>query len=366
MIWNWLRRHPVLTNVAVVALLCGLYVATAAHQLQGAGGVVLALLQTLPLLWRRSRPFAALALVTAGAVASGIAYDLIFPFAPAVAVYTVADQKTRGRSAAAAAGAILAIAAAAGSATDYARLVIVAAGWVVGDNLRTRRAYLRELEEKAERLERERRAETARATAEEQARIARELHDVIAHSVSVMVVQAAAARDVFESAPERARAALEAIESTGRSALGDLRRVLGIVRGDAEYAPAPGLARVEALLDTVRAAGLDVRLTVEGSPREVPPGVDLSAYRVVQEALTNTLKHAGARHVDVAIRYDDALTLEISDDGVGLTNGSRSVGRGLEGMRERAAMVGGTLDTREGEGGGFFVRARFPLAEASR
>lgn len=364
MVWNWLRRHPLVIHVGLVLLLAGLYVATAVHQHQEVGGVVLALLQTVPLLWRRSRPFAVLGVVTAAAVASGFAYELILPFAPAVAAYAVAVHATRRQSAFATAAAIAAMATTSVRPSDYARLVVVAAGWVLGDNLRTRRAYLVELEEKAERLERERKAETARAAAEEQNRIARELHDVLAHSVSVMVVQAAAARDVFEIAPERARAALEAIESTGRSALGELRRVLGIVRGDAEYEPVPGLTRIDALLDTVRAAGLDVRLTVEGAPRELPTSVDLSAYRVVQEALTNTLKHANAQHVDVAIRYGDALTVEIRDDGIGARNGTGTIGRGLEGMRERATMLGGALDASEADGGGFVVRARFPLAEA--
>ncbi len=198
--------------------------------------------------------------------------------------------------------------------------------------------------------------------AEEQARIARELHDVIAHNVSVMVVQAAAANDVFDTRPEKAREALEAIESTGRSALAELRRLLGVVRGDgAEFAPQPGLDGLDELVAQVRSAGLAVAISVEGAPRPLPAGIDLSAYRVVQEALTNTLKHAHASRADVALRYgEDTLDVEVRDDGSGNGNGGGS-GSGLIGMRERVVAFGGSLSTGPGAGGGFTVSARFPL-----
>ena len=233
---------------------------------------------------------------------------------------------------------------------------------MLGDNLGTRRAYTKALEERAERLERERNAERARAVAEEQARIARELHDVIAHNVSVMVVQAAAANDVFDTRPERAREALHAIEASGRSALAELRRLLGVVRGDgAEFTPQPGLDRLDDLVAQVRAAGLAVAVSVEGAPRSLPTGVDLSAYRVVQEALTNTLRHAEATRADVSLRYrDDELDVEVRDDGGG--NGERRrPGRGLIGMRERVTAFGGSLETGPPNTGGFGVSARFPL-----
>jgi signal transduction histidine kinase len=235
------------------------------------------------------------------------------------------------------------------------------AAWIGGDSLGTRRAYTRELEEKAERLEREREAEAARAVAEEQARIGRELHDVIAHNLSVIVVQAAAANDVFDTRPDRAREALREIESTGREALAELRNLLGAVRGEADYRPQRGLDQLDELVDQVRAAGLNVAVSVEGAPRALPAGVDLSAYRVVQEALTNTLKHARASKADVLVRYgDDALDVQVRDDGRGNGNGG-GTGSGLVGMRERVTTYGGSLDAGPADRGGFAVHARFPL-----
>jgi signal transduction histidine kinase len=363
MVWNWLRRHPVLTNGAVVVLLCALYIATALHQHQGAVGVLLALLQTTPLFWRKTRPFAALAVVAATGAIAGFAYDLILPFAAAVAAYTVAAQATRRQSALATAAAIAVMAPASVRASDYLRLVVVGAGWVVGDNLRTRRAYMRELEEKAERLEREREANIQRAAAEEQARISRELHDVIAHNVSVMTVQAAAARDVFDADPERAREALGSIESTGRAALSELRRLLSSVRegGRPELAPQPGLDSVWELVAQVRRAGLAVEVNVEGERPELPAALDLSAYRIVQEALTNTLKHADAQHAWVDVRYGpEQVDVTVRDDGVGGT--ANGAGRGLVGMRERVELFGGRLEAGPRAGGGYAVSARLPLA----
>jgi signal transduction histidine kinase len=181
---------------------------------------------------------------------------------------------------------------------------------------------------------------------------------VIAHNLSVIVVQAAAANDVFDVRPERARDALRDIESTGRGALAELRRLLGTVRGD--YAPQPGLERLDELVSQVRSDGLDVTVSIEGEPRQLPAGVDLSAYRIVQEALTNTLKHAQATRADIALRFvDDALDLEIRDDGRG-NGGGDGTGSGLIGMRERAATYGGSLAAGP-ERNGWAVKARFPL-----
>lgn len=237
-----------------------------------------------------------------------------------------------------------------------------AAAWLLGDNLRTRRAYLREVEERAARLEREREANARRAAAEEQARIARELHDIIAHNVSVMTVQAAAAGDAFETQPGRVREALASIESTGREALTELRRLLGSVRpGDASssFAPQPGLARLDDLIEQVRTTGLSVELTVQGDPRDLPPSVDLSAYRIVQEALTNTIKHAQASKANVVVRYgSEVLELEVADDGRGAVDGAKR-GHGIIGMRERAALFGGELEASPT--GGFSVHSRIPL-----
>jgi signal transduction histidine kinase len=207
------------------------------------------------------------------------------------------------------------------------------------------------------------------AVAEERARIAREMHDAVAHAMSVMVVQAGAARIVMDRDPEQATAALQRIEDTGRSGLAEMRRLLGILGSDEEasLAPQPGLERLDDLLETARETGLPVEAMVEGNPRELPPGVDLTAYRVVQEALTNALKHAGQAHARVVLRYDEeALELEIADDGRGpLPDGTHLRGRGLIGMRERVALFGGSLETGARPGGGFVVRARIPLREST-
>ena len=246
---------------------------------------------------------------------------------------------------------------------------LLAAAWILGDNLRTRRAYLRELEEKAERLERERAERDQRAATEEQARIARELHDVIAHNVSVMVLQAAGGREVFDADPRGARAALASIETTGREALAELRRLLGVARASEDgvsVAPQPGLSGLETLVEQVRAAGLAVELVFEGERHSVPAGIELSAYRVVQEALTNTLRHAFARHSWVFVRRtDDELELEVLDVGAGPSRTGSGDGRGLVGMRERVGLFGGEFEAGPRPDGGFRVHARFPLREGT-
>jgi signal transduction histidine kinase len=184
---------------------------------------------------------------------------------------------------------------------------------------------------------------------------------VIAHNVSVMVVQAAAAGDVFDAQPAKAREALASIEHTGREALTELRRLLGAVRADDGKVPQPGLGRLPALLDQVRAAGLDVDVETEGEQRQLPLGIDLSAYRIVQEALTNTLKHAAASHAQVVLRYsDDELAVDVVDDGRGATQNG-DAGHGLIGMRERVALYDGDLTAGPRAEGGFCVSARFPL-----
>jgi signal transduction histidine kinase len=367
MVWNVLRRHPRLVDAAVALLLGAGFIASAGHRHGWTGAPFLIALQIPPLLLRRRYPLGVLAATTAATAAFYLVYASTFPPVPAAfAVYTAAaqlDRRTSLRASSLAAAVLLASAAAEGENGQLVGIALMlVAAWVIGDNLGTRRAYTRALEERAERLEREQEAERARAVAEEQARIARELHDVIAHNVSVMVVQAAAANDVFDTRPERAREALHAIEATGRTALGELRTLLGAVRDDgADYAPQPGLERLDELVTQVRAAGLDVSVTVEGTPRAVPSGIDLSAYRVVQEALTNTLKHAGARHARVSLRYGEhELGVDVRDDGTNVANGDGG-GHGLLGMRERVATFGGSLDAGPAPEGGFEVAARFPL-----
>ncbi|MFJ9187011.1 sensor histidine kinase [Streptomyces anulatus] len=246
--------------------------------------------------------------------------------------------------------------------------------WVLGDSLRTRRAYFDQLEERAARLEREREAQSKVAVAAERARIARELHDVVAHNVSVMVVQADGAAYVMDAAPDQAKQALETISSTGRQALAEMRRLLGVLRtGDApesgEYVPQPDVEQIEDLVAQVRQTGLTVGFKVEGTPRPLPSGVELTAYRVVQEALTNTRKHGGP-DAGASVRlvyFDDGLGLLIEDDGRGAAHelyedgGADGAGHGMIGMRERVGMVGGTLDAGPRPGGGFRISALLPL-----
>ncbi len=215
------------------------------------------------------------------------------------------------------------------------------------------------------RIVRDREVATREAVAAERAAIARELHDVVAHHMSVMVVQAGAARAVGASDPAAAAEALRQIEASGRTGLAEMRRLLEVLKaeenGDGRE-PQPGLARLDELLDAMRASGLPVEAVVEGARRPLPPGVDLSAYRIVQEALTNALRHAGGASARVVVRYEpDALELEIADDGPGPTEDPEaSGGHGLIGMRERVQLFGGELDAGPRPGGGFLVRARLP------
>ena len=221
-------------------------------------------------------------------------------------------------------------------------------------------------------LEREQAEQARRAVVDERARIARELHDVVAHNVSVMVVQSGAARRTIERDPERAREVLTSVESTGRQALDEMRRLLGVLRTEDEAtdlrAPQPSVSHLDALVAQVCDAGLPVKLVVEGEPRPLSSGVDMSAYRIVQEALTNSLKHAGPAHAHVRVCFgDNDLRLEVTDDGRGIiaddpaTNGG---GHGLVGMRERVALFGGRLEAGPRTGGGYIVTATLPLEGA--
>jgi len=237
--------------------------------------------------------------------------------------------------------------------------------WLAGNAVRNRQARAEAMEERALRLERERELAGRIAIVDERARIARELHDVVAHSVSVMVVQAGAARRLLARRPERAGEALQSVEASGREALTELRHLLGLLTErtpDATLSPQPGLDQLDALVDRVTAAGLDVTLRVEGPPRPLPPGLDLTAYRVVQEALTNVLKHAAGARTEVIVRFlDGDLELEVVDAGGRPGDSAAGAGRGLIGMRERVVMYGGEVEARRRPEGGFAVRARLPL-----
>jgi signal transduction histidine kinase len=242
------------------------------------------------------------------------------------------------------------------------------------------RTWRRRAGDSAERLrlaQAEHETQTRRAVEAERARIASELHDVVTHNVSVMVVQAGAARSVLDSSPEQAREALLAVEGSGRTAMGELRHLLGLLApagnhgsaaDEAALVPQPGLGQVRALVDRVRAAGLPAELIVTEGARPLPPGVDLAAYRVVQEALTNVLKHGGGARAVVRLAYGEReLVITVTDDGAAagyVPQGSRGAGRGLIGLRERLGLYGGELDAGPRPGGGWRVRAIIPLEPA--
>jgi signal transduction histidine kinase len=255
------------------------------------------------------------------------------------------------------------------AAGDYFFVALfLAATWLAAFVVNRRGQHARALAERARRLEAEQQLAAERAVQEERTRISRELHDVIAHSVSVMTVQAGAVRRLLAPEQERERQALETVEETGRQALAEMRRLVGLLREQhevAELAPQPGMRTLDILVGTVREAGLPVDLQVEGAPRDLPPGVDLSAYRVVQEALTNALKYAGPAHAWVNVRWGErALELEIANDGEN-ESGQNGRGHGLVGMHERVSLCGGELESGPRDGGGFVVRARLPIGGAA-
>ncbi|MBV8217349.1 MAG: sensor histidine kinase [Solirubrobacterales bacterium] len=377
-----IRRHPWWSDSLLALFLTVIAVGSVVGSRTRYGypfpvlAAIAALFTTIPIALRRYRPLPVLAItVTAETLLLIFSNDSPVPVGVIVALYTVAAYCERRVSIRAAAwvappvivGEIVNNGPHAGRVIP--ELAVIAIAWVIGDNLRTRRAYLAELKERAARLEREREEKADRAVVEERARIARELHDVIAHNVSVMVVQAAAGEEVFDEDPERARESLSAVASTGRAALTELRRLLGVIRAEDDrgkapaFAPQPGIEYVSELVRQVNDAGLPVELSVIGEPRALPEGVGLCAYRIVQEALTNTLKHAGASGAQVHVRYAaDALELHVVDDGRGRSalNGEAG-GQGLIGMRERVALFGGELTASPRAGRGYEVRARLPV-----
>jgi signal transduction histidine kinase len=241
---------------------------------------------------------------------------------------------------------------------------VFAIAWLAGFAVRERADQAEAAELRADQAERERDAAARVAVAEERARIARELHDIVAHAVSVMVLQVGAIRHRLPDGDEQDRDALQGVEQTGRMALTEMRRLLGAMRregDDVELAPQPGLDGVGALLEEVRRAGLPVRLHVEGEPFALPRAIDLSAYRIVQEGLTNALKHAHARQADVTLRYGPAeLQIEVRDDGGGTTP-SDGLGHGLVGIRERVKIYGGEMSAGGANGRGFVLSTRLPL-----
>ena len=336
------------------------------------GAPILAL-GTVPLAWRRRWPIAVAGLAGAslllGAAASIGTESLAQLIAILVAVYSVGALIEMRRAVAvllyAYACAVASVIAAGHDASDlvFAALV-VAAPWAMGRVVRRLERRTGHLEDRAERLAEERDQRAREAASAERSRIARELHDIVAHSVSVMVAQAGGAEELLESSPERAREALRSVRETGQQALVEMRRMVGLLRleGDGgELAPQPRLTQLEELVAQARAAGLPTELRVEGPARTLPPGVDLSAFRILQEALTNARKHAGEATARVTVRWtDDALELEVVDDGSGTSNNGDG-GHGLVGMRERAALFGGEVRAGPEPSGGFAVRVRLPI-----
>jgi signal transduction histidine kinase len=388
-LYAWLRRHPMLVDgmLAAVLLLGGVGPAFAKGMFIG---IPLAFGLAVPVIFRRKYPVGAYAT----AVAAG-GLQVVLGIRPAVTdvaililLYTLAAYTPRRTSvwglavclAGSAVGIVRWI-----NLTNHGVLGWLIAGatlfagpallaWVLGDSMRYRRAYYASLEDRAARLEAERDTQARIAAVAERARIARELHDVIAHNVSVMVVQADGASYALDADPGRAREALAAISATGRQALAEMRRLLGVLRreeegGTSERAPQPGIGELGELLDKARGAGLPVSFTVEGEPQPLPGGIALAAYRIVQESLTNTRKHAGpVASASVTLRYSDAaLVLAISDDGRGDLGGAAmpgATGHGLTGMRERVAMYGGSVAAGPRPAGGFEVVATLPLTLA--
>jgi signal transduction histidine kinase len=251
-----------------------------------------------------------------------------------------------------------------GASGAFSNIVLYGAALGVGWAVQSRRLRLDAAEERAEILEREQEEERARALAQERLHIAQELHDVIAHSMSVIAVQAGVGMHVVDRDPGEAKKALENISTTSRSTLVELRRMLGVLRDDgqgAAYVPAPGLSDIDKLAREVTDAGVPVKVTMDGSLRDLPPGIDLTGYRIVQEALTNVLKHAGPSSAWVCVTNDDAsLHIEVRDDGRGVNGRSAGTGHGLTGMRERVAVYGGELRAGPIPGGGFMVTAELP------
>jgi signal transduction histidine kinase len=328
------------------------------------------------LAWRRRFPLAVLVVVLLGLVALGDPEGQFVIFAALViASYTTGSSLDGTR---ALVGLLLAVgplwlamlAEGAEPADLVAVGVLYGGAWAVGRLVRQRDRRADELEERATRLEREHAERREAAVAEERARIARELHDIVSHSISVVAVQTQAVRRRLHPEQEREADDLRAVETTARQAMVEMRRLFGVLRSNGEppsLSPQPGLDQLHRLLAETRAAGLPVDLRVEGDPLPLSPGVDLAAYRIVQEALTNARKHAGPACAEVTLRFDDRkLELLIEDDGVQGSSAPDSGGHGLIGMRERVELYGGTFEARARPEGGFVVRATLPLRDEAR
>ena len=382
------RAHSDLFLAGAIALLFQVEIWTLSHAQEG-GRLVefstgqralsagVALLLSASLVWRARAPVVLLALAAGGTVMSALVAGPLDEAAAygvylVVVLYSVGAHTERARAVVGGVAVVALIPLALVIDPDHGVtlgditffLTLLGGPWIAGRAIRHRRTRESRLTEHALTLDREREQGARAAVEAERARIARELHDVVAHAISVIVVQARGGRRSVRTDPDEADEAFDAIETTGRDALGEMRRLLGMLReSDEEVAlgPRPSLRHLDALVQRVSDAGLSVELSTEGEPANVTPGLDLAACRIVQEALTNTLKHAGPATARVVVRYHpDHLDLEIADTGAG-TTGRNNGGHGLIGMRERASLYGGSIEVGYEKGGGFAVRAKLPL-----
>ena len=383
------RRRLIDLGVPVVLAAIGIAEVLTNNELDAPPGVLVALIlwMTLPVVARRRAPVLVLAVVLAGFTVAEEAYGVAdaagSPFATLLlALYSAgAYADRRGRWIGGGLLALFLFGFILDSDTPIGDFFfiggIMAGVWGAAVVVNSRQRLATELAARTVELEHEREEKAKLAVAEERARIARELHDGVAHNLSVMIVQAGAERrEVAKERPETAEV-LETIEQTGRQAMAEMRRLLGMLRrsdDELALAPQPSIDHLDTLVAQVRDAGMPVELSVEGEPRPLPPGVDLSAYRIVQEALTNALKHAGPASARVTVRYGrDELDIEVSDDGTAPpaenANGARAPsggGHGLVGMRERVALFGGDLAAGHRRDGGYAVKARLPIERSAR
>jgi signal transduction histidine kinase len=359
------QDHVLIPRVAIVTQTVSVHPAPAA--------LVAAALTALPLAVRRLYPITAWLVIVAAIVA--LRHDQAPPVAFATAVFAAYSAMVHSRYRNLAIGAVLIVtlAVTATFADTLPRfpgrltaLFAIVPATVAGLGIRELRRRLRDSAARLRRATEEHEAATRRAIDAERARIASELHDVVTHNVSVMVVQAGAARSVLASSPAEAEQALLAVEAGGRTAMTELRNLLGLLSPSGDEGalrPQPGLGELDTLIGRVSAAGLPVQLQVSGTPRLLPPGADLAAYRVVQEALTNVLRHAGQAATSVVVRWGEQLVITVSDNGCGASSGVP--GRGLLGLAERLSLYGGELDAGPRPGGGWQVRAVVPTGLAA-
>ena len=380
-IWSFLKRQwfTLLVGVGMAEAAIQLIVGRNDHLAPNVSlwiGVPLVVVMIAPLLWWRRFPFGAPAAVfVIGAVESFVDGRLVvFTVATFLAVLSAVflfgiledrRQAVIGLVIGLGAAGVVTLNTPDQTWSDYGGVVLLfSISWLAGQAIGRKLEQASSAQARAERLEREREAEARAAVAEERARIARELHDVVGHSVSVMTVQASAVRRRLNPEQEQEREALEIVEQTGREALAEMRRLVGVLRRPEEgpaLAPQPSLDHLDRLVAQARESGLPVDVQIEGQPTQLPPGVDLTAYRLVQEGLTNAIKHARASRADVVVRYGDgAVEISVTDDGSGDGDGGGG-GHGLVGMRERVSVYGGELDAGPRPEGGYSLKARLPV-----